>query len=75
MDTTKYTVIWFEGADNYTLVDRKGRLIKMTEKEATEAPSIAGILRTQSDVEDAQDDLKYAISLELLEDLFGLDIE
>jgi hypothetical protein len=71
---TKYAVIWFEGHDNYTLVDKSGDFILMTEKEARKAPSISGILNTQSDVEEAQDDLKYAISTELLENLFGCDI-
>ena len=58
---TKYAVIWFEGSDNYTLVDRKGKLVKMSEKEAQAAPSIAGVLKTQADVEEASDDLKYEI--------------
>jgi len=72
---TKFAVIWFEGTDNYTLVDRKGRLVKMSEKEAIAAPSITGLLRTQADVEEAQDELRYAISLELLETLFGCDVD
>lgn len=71
---TKYAVIWFEGADNYTLVDRKGRLVKMSEKDAASAPSISGLLKTQAQVEEAQDGPKYAITLDLLETLFGCDI-
>lgn len=71
---TKYAVIWFEGTDNFTLVDRKGRLVKMVEKDAHAAPSISGLLKTQADVERAQDGPKYAITLELLESLFGCDI-
>ena len=72
---TKYAIIWFEGHDKYTLVDRHGSLVTRTEKEVHQAPSIVGILRTQSDVEEAQDDLKYAISTDLLESLFGCDID
>lgn len=72
---TKYAVIWFEGTDNYTLVDRKGRLVKMSEKEAHAAPSILALLKTQTDVEEAQDGPKYAIQLELLETLFGCDVD
>jgi hypothetical protein len=72
---TRYAIIWFEGQDKYTLVDRHGSIVTRTEKEITHAPSIVSILRTQSDVEDAQDDLKYAISTELLENLFGCDVD
>lgn len=72
---TKFAVIWFEGADIFTLVDRKGKLVKLSEREAKAAPSITGVLKSQSDVELAVDDLKYAIYLDLLEDLFGCDVD
>lgn len=68
---TKYAVIWFEGPDSYTLVDRSGKYVLMSENQASKAPSISAILRTEAEVEDATEDVKYAISVELLENLFG----
>lgn len=73
MDT--YAVIWFEGPDTFTLVDRKGRLVKMTAKEVSNSETIVSTLKTQADVEEALDGLKYAITLDLLENLFGCDVE
>lgn len=71
MDTkTKvYALIWFEGENYYTLVDRNNKTVLLSEAEAEYDTS--GILRTEDDVENAQDDIRYAIDVTLLEDLFG----
>lgn len=65
----KYAIIWFEGEAPYTMVDKKGKTVVLTKDAALEQAS--GLLHTQDDVDEAEDDLKYAITTTLLEDLFG----
>lgn len=69
----QYAIIWFEDDDNYTLVNRNG-LVTLTEDEVHSSEEIAGILETQEDVDVAQDDARYAIRLDLLDELFGYDV-
>lgn len=68
----EYAIIWFEDNDNFTLFNRKG-LVTLTREQALSSEDIAGILETEADVDDAQDDLRYAISLQLLDILYGYD--
>lgn len=68
----KYALIWFEGDEYYTLVDRHNKTVLIAAAEAKE--STAGILRTEDDVENALDDLRYAIPANLLQELFGWDV-
>lgn len=69
---TKYAIIWFEGDSPYTMVDKKGKTVTLSKEAALEQSS--GLLHTQDDVDEAEDDLKYAITTTLLEDLFGWDV-
>lgn len=67
----KYAIIWFEGDSPYTMVDKKGKTVLLSKEAAMQQAS--GLLHTQDDVDEAEDDLKYAITTTLLEDLFGWD--
>lgn len=69
-----FVPVWFSDGDVYTFSDQHGHPILYTEMEARQQPSISGILRTESDVENADDDIRYAIDATLLEELFGYDI-
>lgn len=70
MDTqADYAIVWFEGDDIFTLVDNEDKTIRLTETHAqTES---FDTLKSAKQVEDAQDDLRYAIHVDLLESLFG----
>lgn len=70
----RYAIIWFEDNDNFTLFNRKG-LVVLTKEQVLSSDDIAGILESEADVDDAQDDLRYAISLELLDELYGYDTD
>lgn len=72
---TKYIIIWFEGTDNYTLVDHSGHFKLLTRTEVARTPELYGILMTQEEVDDAQEDVKYAISTELFSEVFGVDVD
>lgn len=67
--TRAYALIWFEGENYYTLVDQFNKTVLISEAEAYY--DTTGILKTEDDVENAADDVRYAISTDLLEDLFG----
>ena len=67
--TKRYAIIWFEGESTYRLVDKHSRTITLSYDEA--AQDAAGIIDTEDALERAEDDLRYAISTELLEDLYG----
>lgn len=69
---SKYAIIWFEGDSPYTMVDKKGKTVILGKEAALQQAS--GLLHTQDDVDAAEDDLKYAITTTLLEDLFGWDV-
>lgn len=70
-NANKYAIIWFEGDSPYTMVDKKGKTVLLSKEAAMQQAS--GLLHTQDDVDEAEDDLKYAITATLLEDLFGWD--
>lgn len=65
----EYAIVWFEGEDIYTLVDTNDKTVLLTESEALS--EAAQILRKTSDVEDAEEDLRYAIPAHMLNELFG----
>lgn len=70
MDTlANYAIVWFEGDDIFTLVDNDDKTIRLTEEHAKEESYAT--LRNEKDIEDAQDDLRYAIHVDLLESTFG----
>lgn len=69
MMAEKYALVWFEGDDPFTLVDHKGTTVLLDKEDALRQSS--GILLTQDDVDNAEDDLRYAITTDLLEDLYG----
>lgn len=66
-----YVPIWFSEGDVYTFSDKDGNTIQYTEVEASRQPAISSLLKTESDVERADDDVRYAISASLLEELYG----
>jgi len=72
MSTKNYALIWFEGEDTYTLVDRADKTVLLTEAEALN--DAVSFLRSEKDLDNAIDDVRYAISVELLEDLFGWEV-
>lgn len=67
--TTRYAIIWFEGESTFRLVDNQSRTITLSYDEAMQ--DSAGIIDTEDALERAEDDLRYAISTDLLEDLYG----
>lgn len=71
LPTTEYAVIWFEGEETYTLVNSSNQTVILSRAEAYQ--DTAGVINTEDDLENAEDDLRYAISTDLLEDLFGWD--
>jgi len=64
-----YALIWFEGDTPYLLADHKGKTVLFSEQDALSHATSA--LKTQDDVDNAEDDLRYAIATELLEELYG----
>lgn len=69
----KYALIWFEGDSPYTLVDKQGKTVLLTKEAALNQSS--GLLHSQDDVDAAEDDLRYAITTELLDELYGWSAE
>lgn len=67
--TKRYAIIWFEGESTFRLVDKNSRTITLSYAEA--AQDSAGLIETEEALERAEDDLRYAISTDLLEDLYG----
>lgn len=65
----RYAIIWFEGDATFRLVDRQSRTITLSYEEA--AQDAAGIIETEDALEKAEDDLRYAINTDLLEELYG----
>lgn len=69
----KYALIWFEGDNPYTLVDKQGKTVLLTKDAALNQSS--GLLHSQDDVDAAEDDLRYAITTDLLDELYGWTAE
>lgn len=69
----RYAIIWFEGDNTFRLVDRQSKTITLSYEEASQ--DSAGIIDTEESLERAEDDLRYAISTELLEDLYGWSVD
>lgn len=70
----EYAIIWYEDDTIFRLVDTKGNLRVFTRQQAEEEASVSGFLETEDDINKAEDDLRYAISLQLLEDTYGFNI-
>lgn len=64
-----YAIIWFEGDETYTLVDKNSKTLVFSYQQVLQ--DSAGVLLTEDDIEGVEDDLRYAISVELLEDYLG----
>lgn len=67
--SNEYAIIWFEGDDAFTLVNSQNQTVVQTRAEVSR--DTAGVIDTEDQLDKAEDDLRYAISLTLLEDLFG----
>lgn len=74
---TQYAMIQFYDSNAYTKVDRSGKLILLSEEQAKAAPSIGSkrLLRTEGDIDDAENDVWYAIETNLLEAIYGITID
>lgn len=68
MDTF-YAIIWFEDGSTFYMVDSSDNPVLLSKQEVLydEIP----ILRTRDDINDAEDDIRYAIPEDLLEEIFG----
>ena len=80
--TYKYAMIQFYESNAYTKVDRAGKIVTLTEEEALSAPSIGKnqkktkkLLITESDIDDAENDVWYAIETNLLEAIYGITVD
>lgn len=70
--SNEYAIIWFEGDIAYTLVDARNQTV-IQSRDAV-ARDTAGIIDTEEQLEAAEDDLRYAISTELLSNFFGWEV-
>lgn len=75
MSISLFVPVWFSDGDVFTFTDKHGHTLSYTEIDARRQPAISAILRTEDDVERAEDDVRYAIDATLLEELFGYAIE
>lgn len=71
MNDNVYAIIWYEDDTIYRLVNTGGELKTFTRQQAETEASVAGFLNTEEDINSAEDDLRYAISLQLLEETYG----
>jgi hypothetical protein len=62
----KYCIVWFKGRKMYTLKHRNGEVKTFQEITVKQNPHVQGLLE---DVEQAEDGVRYYVSLELFEDL------
>lgn len=67
-----YAIIWFEGETAFTLVDSQNKTV-VQPRDAVQRDT-AGVIDTEQQLEDAEDDLRYAISVDLLENFFGWEV-
>ena len=65
----KYCIVWFKGRKIYTLKHRNGEIKQFQEITVKQNPIAIRELVDKEDVDNAQDGLKYYISLDLFEEL------
>lgn len=65
----EYALIWFEGEDPFTMVNKEGKTVLLSKEEALR--QVSSLLENQDDVDKAEDDLRYGIASHLLEELYG----
>lgn len=71
--TAQYVVVQFIGSNTYTRSDHHGNPIIYTEEQLKEH-AITHILRTQTNIDDADEDEWYAMDTELLEETYGVTL-
>lgn len=69
-DDKKYAVVWFEGDDIFRLATDDDKTVWLTRAE-TEY-EVSGVLDTESQVDEAQEGVRYAIEANLMDSMFGL---
>lgn len=68
-----YVVVQFIGSNTYTRADAHGNFILFSPEEL-HSHGISHILRTQTDIDNAQEDEWYAMETDLLESAYGTSL-
>lgn len=73
-DQELFIVVTFSGSDDVFVVtnDTDGTVVKR-EYDAVKN-SVHGVLSTEEEIEDAADDVRYAVPVELAREVFGWDL-
>jgi len=65
----QYAILWFEDSNMFTLVDDEDKTIILDRHSALEES--ARILDTESEINEAEEGIRYAVPAYLLDELFG----
>lgn len=65
----EYAILWFEDNSIFTLVNEDNYTVRLTFTEAQDES--ARILETEEDIDEADEGVRYAVPLYLLDELFG----
>lgn len=66
-----YAIIWFEDESIYRLVDHQGHLKVFDIQQIDQENTVSEFIKTQDDIDNAEDSVRYAITIDLLEDTYG----
>lgn len=69
----QFIVVWFKGDDEiYAVTDSEGTVLKR--EYAALKGDVHGVLSTEEEIEDAADDVRYAVPVELAREVFGWEL-